>query len=99
LHRLKGYQDVESNAILEHESNPKINFTPAKSRRQRFSSPVDPPTACPLMEPSLTILERHHIIRPSAAEKTGEVWALRPGGCYAHVQFPGEGKRPDVSSG
>jgi hypothetical protein len=28
------------NAILEHESNPKIKFTPAKSRRQRFSSPL-----------------------------------------------------------
>jgi hypothetical protein len=34
------------NAIWEHESNPKIKFTAAKSRRQRFSGPADPPTAC-----------------------------------------------------
>jgi len=34
------------NAIWEQESNPKIKFTPAKSRQQRFPSPVDPPTAC-----------------------------------------------------
>jgi hypothetical protein len=29
------------NALWEHESNPNIKFTAAKSRRQRFSSPVD----------------------------------------------------------
>jgi hypothetical protein len=34
------------NVIWEHESNPRIKFTAAKSRRQRFSSPVDPLTAC-----------------------------------------------------
>jgi hypothetical protein len=28
-----------------------------------------------------------------------EVWALQPGGSYAQVQFPGEGKRPAVSEG
>src|SRR5262249_18492971 len=36
----------QMNALWEHESNPKIMFIPAKSRRHRFSSPVDPPPAC-----------------------------------------------------
>jgi hypothetical protein len=35
----------QMNAIWEHESNPNIKFTAAKSLRQRFASSVDPPTA------------------------------------------------------
>jgi hypothetical protein len=36
----------QMNAIWEQESNPRVKFTPAKSCRQHFASPVNPPTTC-----------------------------------------------------
>src|SRR6516162_4003498 len=49
---------------------PEINFTPAKSRRQRFSGPVDPPTACrwsPQVSP-------YHRRRPEDGDKVRPVY-------------------------
>jgi hypothetical protein len=40
------------NAIWEHESNPSIKFTAAKSRRQRFASLVRSADRLPLGSPA-----------------------------------------------
>jgi hypothetical protein len=43
------------NAIWEHESNPNIKFTPAKSRRQRFSCPVRSADRLPMVLAGISV--------------------------------------------